>query len=130
MRFSDQDGKPRPAFRVRWWDARPSLRWRDLGFGLSALIEALPDNGVPADHPEVPYPAEAPPALSGRYWLDARLAPSARNWACLEYSVARGGHLVVYRRNGEPTLQTSSRSPARHLSYLTRHLVSEQSELP
>lgn len=105
MHFSDKDGNSRSSIRVRWWDARPGLRWCDVGFGPSALMAALPDSRVPADHPELCYPAEAPPVLFGHYWLDGQPAPQARNVACLDYSVARGGDLVAYRWDGEPALR-------------------------
>jgi len=105
VHFADKDGNPREAVRVRWWHAGPGMRWCDVGFGPSSMLEAMPVSRVPADYPVLSYPADAAPVLFGHYWLDGRPAPQAPNVACIDYSVARGGDLVAYRWDGEPTLQ-------------------------
>ncbi len=51
-----------------------------------------------------PYPADAPPVFFGHYWFTGPPTLQTPNAGCLDCSVAKGGHLVAYRWNGERTL--------------------------
>jgi hypothetical protein len=50
------------------------------------------------------YASDAVPIFVGHYWLTGTPKPLATNVACTDYSVAKGGKLVAYRWDGEPTL--------------------------
>jgi len=41
----------------------------------------------------------------GHYWLTGTPKPLTNNVACTDYSVAKGGKLVAYRWDGEPSLR-------------------------
>ncbi len=99
--FNDKDGHPRNAVRVQWWrtDA-PTLGDMALPFGVDiGFAAALP---VPGDIPR--YGKGECPCFVGHYWLRGAPAPLSDNVACLDYSVAKGGHLVAYRFDGERVL--------------------------
>lgn len=98
----DKEGHVRRRIRIRWYEPPNDHTWAT--YSLPAKPE-LPKVSVPADSPARPYPADAPPVFVGHFWLsgaDAR--PLTDNIACLDYSVARHGHLAAYRFDGEPTL--------------------------
>ena len=101
--FTDKDGIVRRRIRVKWFEPAAGQTFRTYGFP--------PD---PA-HPEVPvpdstpggagYPPDAPPVFFGHYWLRGEHpALLARNVACLDWSVAKGGMLAAYRWDGEQAL--------------------------
>ena len=96
--FCDKEGHVRTAIRTRWWAS-------ECATYCDAYI------GPPADIPEVSLDTKAVPApdrptFIGHYWLpfDRAPAPLAHQVACVDYSVAKGGPLVVYRFDGEAVL--------------------------
>lgn len=50
---------------------------------------------------------EGLPVFIGHYWFTGTPVPLTGNVACLDYSVAKGGHLVCYRWDGEQRLDES-----------------------
>jgi len=103
--FNDKEGNERHEARVTWWDASPGDHWRAIALGPPEMVDALPDTSIPLDYPALKYPGEAPPVFFGHYWLRGEPAPLAENIACLDYSVAKDGHLVAYRWDGERQLR-------------------------
>jgi hypothetical protein len=56
----------------------------------------------------VVYPKEAKPVFFGHYWMeDTFPVIQAGNVVCLDYSIAKEGHLVAYRWTGEQMLNNS-----------------------
>jgi len=47
------------------------------------------------------------PIFFGHYWFTGTPKPLSSKAACLDYSVAKGGHLVSYRWDGEQELDAS-----------------------
>ena len=96
--FFDKDGNKRTGARVRWWvTSGDSLR--DIAF--------LSDNiDVPLDGITLPkgYPNDAVPVFFGHYWMVPPAKLIAENVACLDFSLAKGGVLCVYRWDGEQAL--------------------------
>lgn len=102
--FRDKDGHERDRVRVRWWDNQAT------DYRRAAM---LPDEGRTA-FPEDPIPNHAlvghdggKPVFVGHYWLTGTPSLLSDKVACLDYSVAKGGKLVAYRWDGEPTLDVS-----------------------
>lgn len=104
LSFADKDGHVRSEVRVRWWDAAPGRSWREIVFAGPDVLDGLPDKPVSEGYPTLSYPASEPPVFVGHYWLTGEPEPLARNVACVDYSVARGGALVAYRFAGESQL--------------------------
>lgn len=100
--FLDAEGNKRTAARVRWWNNPAGKTYGEFGLGAVAHISTpLPESIVSA---HAPYPTDAPPVFFGHYWFTDHPTPKTPNACCLDYSVAKGGHLVAYRWNGERTL--------------------------
>jgi hypothetical protein len=103
--FSDKSGFKRKDIRTRWWEPLAGKTYREAVFPDS---DTVPNTPSPAafTNQDLTYGASEPPVFFGHYWLpvDAAKTPQAPNVACLDYSVAKGGHLVAYRWDGESTL--------------------------
>ena len=111
--FLDKDGHQRTFIRLRWF-----LDPAGHTFGSYALAshpidcdELLPDDIHDA---AVAYPAKAPPVFIGHYWLQGESpALLARNVACLDWSVAKGGFLCGYSWDRAAVLRESGFRTAR-----------------
>lgn len=103
--FLDKDGHRRQDVRIRWWEADAD----------TIRLAALCDDDIRELLPDTPLPADAQvshhdrkPTFFGHYWLKSHLPWLTSNThACLDFSVARGGHLVAYRWDGEDRLSSS-----------------------
>jgi hypothetical protein len=101
--FTDKDGHERQEIRTRWWD-QTVTSYRAAYIGPAGA--AIPD--VPmANASGLPEPDK--PTFIGHYWLDPNgpIGPLSRRVACVDYSVARGGHLVADRFRGERDLSAA-----------------------
>jgi hypothetical protein len=99
--FSDSEGKVHHDVRVRWW--LPEVKT----FREAAIVPPEKEALIP----DVPLPVEwrghaysGPPVLFGHYWFTGKPAVISPKFACLDYSVAKGGPLVAYRWDGEAEL--------------------------
>lgn len=110
--FLDKGGDPRSKARIRWWNSE--------GRTVSDLAEIPP--GAPQQNCDV-YPTIVDtvcdestlafeyrgerPVFFGHYWRSGRPTPVV-DWtaraACVDFSAGKGGPLVAYRWDGEPTL--------------------------
>jgi hypothetical protein len=103
MSFSDKEGKIRHEVRVKWW--LPEVRtYRE-----AAIVPPGNEGGLP----EAPLPSEwkghaysGPPVLFGHYWFSGSPRVISSQFACLDWSVAKGGPLVAYRFDGEAELSS------------------------
>lgn len=50
------------------------------------------------------YKPKEVPVFFGHYWMKGKPELQKSNVCCLDFSVAKGGHLVAYRWNGEQQL--------------------------
>ena len=113
--YTDKDDHKRSDGRVAWWKT-DATTLRDI-IRLDPSWPLVDPNGERVDKlPETPltdiagsvppYPVNAPPVLFGHYWFtDNDDKPSTSNTACVDFSAVKGGNLVAYRWDGEPTLQ-------------------------
>jgi hypothetical protein len=99
--FRDKEGKIRHEVRVRWWQADLST-YRKAAIGPPGEMDLLPDLPMPAEWKGHPY--AGPPVIFGHYWFSGKPAVISPRFACLDYSVAKGGPLVAYRWDGEAGL--------------------------
>ncbi len=64
----------------------------------------IANDDIEGDH-LVEYGYDQPPCFLGHYWMEGEPEPLARNIACVDFSVAKGGgKLVAYRWDGEQEL--------------------------
>jgi hypothetical protein len=52
------------------------------------------------------HPYWGPPVLFGHYWFTGKPEVISKQFACLDYSVAKDGPLVAYRWDGEAELSS------------------------
>lgn len=98
----DPEGSPRGHIRARWFESPIGRTYRDYAFTRDDSFpdDPIPPEAIPTDF--VPYGASEPPVFVGHYWMRGdRPSRLARNVACLDWSVARGGPVVAYRFDGE-----------------------------
>ncbi len=118
LTFKDKGGTVRTEVRTQWWKSRATkyhqvtLPRNVLKKGSKAYDCDLPEqlkNAMPG------YPEDAPPVVLGHYWeggaprpMDARHpAGEQGKIVCVDYSVAKAGHLVAYRWCGEQLLHAA-----------------------
>jgi hypothetical protein len=99
--FQDKDGFTRRRVRVRWWDST-ATSYRDKSISGNDP-DTLPDVPMP-DHVQLKTPEDRV-IFFGHYWFTDTPRLSGKTTTCLDYSVAKGGHLVAYRFDGETELQ-------------------------
>jgi len=75
----DSYGEIPDEVRIRWW--LPDVEWQAAAYS-------------------------GPPVIFGHYWFEGTPAVISKVFACLDYSVAKGGPLVAYRWDGEAELAT------------------------
>ncbi|HEY3898241.1 MAG TPA: metallophosphoesterase [Chthoniobacter sp.] len=101
--FVTKDGVERHEIRVKWWIPGAGKTYYDLSL---PTCETAPRLLAPANRSlERGYAETEPPVIVGHYWLaPAKPELLAPNVACVDYSVAKDGPLVVYRWDGEAVL--------------------------
>lgn len=102
--FHDKDGHQRDRVRVRWWD-NEATNYRRAAMLTAEEREALPEKPVPS-HALIGHDG-GKLVFVGHYWLTGTPALLSDKVACVDYSLAKGGKLVAYRWDGEPTLDSS-----------------------
>jgi len=97
----DKDGHLRTENRIKWWcEARSSY-----GEFLFNCPEALRGLQIDPAFKINNYPTDEVPVFCGHYWLSDQVpALQSGNVVCLDYSIAKGGHLVAYRWNRDERL--------------------------
>lgn len=103
IHFNDKDGHRREEVRLRWWD-QTATTFRKAAHGMDGRENEIPDSMLPTDYR---YHGSKP-VFFGHYWLKDRPDITAPNAACLDFSVAKEGHLTAYRWAGEPELTKKS----------------------
>ena len=96
VHFVDKDGRRRTEVRLRWWD-ESATTYRRAAIGFEDRLDDLPDIQLPRDF----RCSGADPILFGHYWLMGKPTLSGAAAGCLDFSVAKGGHLSCYRWSGE-----------------------------
>jgi hypothetical protein len=103
IKFYDSMGRERRDVRVRWW--LPEARtFRDAAIVPPGNEQRVPDAPLPSEWKGHPY--SGPPVLFGHYWFTGSPQVISTQFACLDYSVAKGGPLVAYRFDGEEELSS------------------------
>ncbi len=104
--FNDKDGTKRSEIRIKWWESPSLMNYRNISVEpLSILPETPIDVTLLKDKDY--YSENDKPVFFGHYWLKGKLLLYKDNVCCLDYSVAKGGHLVAYSFNGELKLDES-----------------------
>ncbi|WP_353120134.1 metallophosphoesterase [Myroides odoratus] len=107
--FIDKDGIIRHSFRVKWWEE--PQKPHTLSTVSASVIKHFTDEAVDVQEVNF-YTKEAKPVFFGHYWMkiNPNRTPAilTSNTCCLDYSVAKNGHLVCYRYSGEQELNSKA----------------------
>lgn len=101
--FADKDGTVRNETRIKWWEDPSKTNYKQISV---VPIESLPESPIElellasSDY----YTHDEKPVFFGHYWLNGSPMLYRNNICCLDYSVAKKGHLVAYRYDGEEVL--------------------------
>ncbi len=101
--FKDKDGTKRTDIRIKWWENPATMTYQQISV---EKIDHLPDSAIDistvsnSDY----YEEAEKPVFFGHYWLKGQPGIYRSNICCLDYSVAKGGHLVAYRMDDEQAL--------------------------
>ena len=103
LSFHDKDGTKRTEIRIKWWEDPMKSTYRSISVEplthlpeISVSLESLKNKDF--------YTEEHKPVFFGHYWLKGNPSLIRNNICCLDYSVAKKGHLVAYRFDGEMEL--------------------------
>lgn len=98
----DKANHKRDTVRIKWYESGAGRTYREHHLG----SDEVPDVAINVNDLGTfeTYLSDATPVFVGHYWLTGTPKPLATNVACTDYSVAKGGKLVAYRWDGEPTL--------------------------
>jgi hypothetical protein len=102
LSFKGKGGELRNHVRIKWYEEPTGRTYRGYHLGSDEVPDVVIETKTLGDM--TGYPEDAPPVFVGHYWLTETPAPLAKNVACTDYSVAKGGKLVAYRWDGESVL--------------------------
>ena len=115
--YRDFGGAMRSKARVRWWD-QDARSLRDIADVRGVTTEdgesypPLPADPVDESLLSVVY-RDSVPVVYGHYWFE--WVRHREDWtahtACVDFSAVKGGKLVAYRWNGEPTISWENYVP-------------------
>lgn len=104
--FIDKDGTRRTDIRIKWWEDPAMKNYKNISIeSLDNLPETIIDDLLLKGFKH--YPGEDIPVFFGQYGLKGSPLLYMKNICCLDYSVAKQGHLVAYRFDGERRLEGS-----------------------
>ena len=94
--FTDNDGAKRTEIRIKWWEDPLNTNYKSLSV---EPIEGLPEKLVDSAllQSAYYYKENEKPVFFGHYWLKGSPAIYRNNVCCLDFSVAKHGHLAAYR---------------------------------
>jgi Calcineurin-like phosphoesterase len=101
--FKDKDGTFRKEIRIKWWEDPTQATYQEISIEpLKDFKDELIDiqELKNTDH----YKPDNIPVFFGHYWLRGNPMLYRDNVCCLDYSVAKEGHLAAYRFDGESVL--------------------------
>ena len=103
--FRDKDNNKRTRVRIKWWKDPSNKNFKELAL---PYYDSIPNVSVPAssDFGTI-YGLGEKPVFFGHYWLKGQPVIQRENICCLDFSVAKGGHLAAYRFDGEQVLDTA-----------------------
>jgi hypothetical protein len=112
--YFDEDGNRRDRGRLNWWQAdaktiRDGIHVADdwsLFDGNNEPVGQLPNTPIP-DGGAMPY-TDSTPVIFGHHWFKGTPTIIGPTTACVDYSAVKGGQLVAYRWDGEPSLDSDN----------------------
>jgi len=106
MTFTDKDGTIRTEIRIKWWENPGHMTYNAHSV---IPLDFLPEKAIEMESLKDTsfYTSNEKPVFFGHYWLKGTPSLFKENVCCLDYSVAKEGHLVAYRFDNEQILDSS-----------------------
>lgn len=106
LSFTDKDGTSRSEIRIKWWEDPSQLTYKQISV---EALDYLPEEPVDLSlFKDLEFYSETEkPVFFGHYWLNGTPGLFRGNVCCLDYSVARHGHLAAYRFDNEEKLDNN-----------------------
>jgi Calcineurin-like phosphoesterase len=101
--FTDKDGTQRKEMRIKWWEDPTNSNYSQLSIEPMKDLEETPIDLSLLKNTDY-YKPDKIPVFFGHYWLRGNPTLYRGNICCLDYSVAKKGHLAAYRFDGESEL--------------------------
>jgi hypothetical protein len=101
--FTDKDGAERTEIRIKWWEDPLSSTYPNISVEPIAHLPLIPVEISLLSNAEF-YSGNDKPVFFGHYWLKGNPSLYRNNICCLDYSVAKQGHLAAYRYDQESKL--------------------------
>jgi hypothetical protein len=105
--FTDKDGTKRTEIRIKWWENPKGKTYKSICTEISAdlpEIDIEDSDIIESRH----YLSNEKPVFFGHYWLSGKPSLIKENVCCLDFSIAKGGHLVAYSFKGEKSLNENN----------------------
>lgn len=101
--YTDRDGNSRTKIRVKWWNSKKAVTYKSISLSDD---NQLPDTIVPDSklNKFYIYNSNNKPVFIGHYWNTGKTELLSPNVCCVDFSIANRQKLVVYRWNGEKSL--------------------------
>jgi hypothetical protein len=107
--FKDKDGTVRTNFRMKWWENPSEMTYNSLSVEAIPTLPTIKMDATALANSKY-YLEDEKPVFFGHYWLQMKNKPRLfkDNVCCLDFSVAKNGHLVAYRFDDEVKLDESN----------------------
>ncbi len=104
LKFQDKDGAFRDEIRIKWWEDPLTSTYKQISVEPHSILTDDPINKSSLKSSDY-YEEDEKPVFFGHYWLKGQPSLYRENICCLDYSVAKGGHLLAYSFDGELKLE-------------------------
>jgi hypothetical protein len=103
----DKDGTQRYKIRIKWWENPTDIDYIKISVEDYPNLPKMPVEIGSINNFNFYQPSEKV-VFFGHYWLKGKPVMQKKNVCCLDYSVAKQGHLVAFRLNENMLLDENS----------------------
>jgi len=108
--FKDKDGTVRTNYRMKWWEDPSEMTYKSLSVEAIPTLPTIKMDATALANSKY-YLEDEKSVFFGHYWLKMENKHPTLfkdNVCCLDFSVAKNGHLVAYRFDDEVKLDESN----------------------
>ena len=103
----DKDGTQRYKIRIKWWENPIDIDYNKISVEDYPNLPEMPVEISAIKNLNFYQPSEKV-VFFGHYWLKGKPVMQKQNVCCLDYSVAKEGHLAAFRLNENMLLDENS----------------------
>jgi len=106
LSFTDKDETKRTEIRIKWWEDPVKATYNSISVVPLENLPKSPVNELLQQSIEY-YHEDERAVFFGHYWLEGKPTLYRNNICCLDFSVAKHGHLVSYRLDEDFSLDNN-----------------------